>query len=225
VLAQSETLGATAALHALTLGEIETAVEILEQGRAVFWSHHLRLRGDFNTLPTELSLQLEYITQRLQLIAPPQLNESHDVNESNAAIEKYLSSQRHLKEEFEALILKTREGPGLERFMLPNAFDSLARTAHSFPVVTFITNSDACMAIIMRPKGSPLTVLLSNFSQEHARQIVTKIHANNKFHRGSISHRALKKASFMAVSADNALEELWSCAIKPVIQRLKLLVS
>jgi hypothetical protein len=29
----------------------------------------------------------------------------------------------------------------------------------------------------------------------------------------------------MAVSADNALEELWSCAIKPVIQQLKLLVS
>ena len=51
-LAKSDELAANGSAHALTLAEPRIAIELLEQGRAVFWLQHLGLRTKFNALPS-----------------------------------------------------------------------------------------------------------------------------------------------------------------------------
>jgi len=76
VLAKAENLATGAASQALEMSRADDAIELLEQGRAVFWSQCLRLQTHFTELPQDLALSL-YVTSRqleqapTRVVAPP----------------------------------------------------------------------------------------------------------------------------------------------------------
>ena len=59
-LADADKLAVNGAAHALILEQPQLAIELLEQGRAVFWSQHLRLRTAFDALPSQLHQELRF---------------------------------------------------------------------------------------------------------------------------------------------------------------------
>jgi hypothetical protein len=105
-----------AAARSVLLGRESQALELLEEGRGVFWAQALHLRtsafenvpqGDCQELQRLLRL-LEHSGRRVKLL-----------KQNAAQRERDLEKRRQLNEEAEALIFKIRGYTGLDRFLLP----------------------------------------------------------------------------------------------------------
>jgi hypothetical protein len=111
-----------AAARAILLGRKSQALEMLEQGRGVFWAQTLHLRTTaFDNVPQEDSQEL----QRLFRLLDSSARRVRNSDQSAAQRECDLERRRQLNEQAEALILKVRGYTGLDRFLLPPTFDDL----------------------------------------------------------------------------------------------------
>jgi hypothetical protein len=110
---------------ALWLGEPVKVLEMLEEGRGLFWDQALRLRAsDLDTIPTEDRRVLEKLLSSLE-------NESNRVFRSSLQMdtlerERDMERRRVLAEQAEALISKIRGYPGHNRFLLSPSLSELA---------------------------------------------------------------------------------------------------
>jgi hypothetical protein len=127
-----------AAAWAMLLGKVSQAVQMLEQGRGVFWTQAIHLRGTaFEGGPHDDCQELQQMIRLLE-------HGAHRVEiqrQSVAQHERELERRRQLNESVQALILKIRGYPGLDRFLLPPAFDSLfsAEECPSLVITSFFS--------------------------------------------------------------------------------------
>jgi hypothetical protein len=121
-VAGSDEIPRNAAARALLFDRVPQAVEMLEEGRGVFWSQALCLStSGFDGVPDNDRQEL----QRLLRLLEHGARRLEKFNQSEIHRERELETQRRLNEEAEALISKIRNEPGLERFLLPPAFIAL----------------------------------------------------------------------------------------------------
>jgi hypothetical protein len=145
-----EATGVAAALHALALSQPETAFELLEQGRGVFWAQSLRTRASIDTLPSDYSTELKDLFQALQL--SDRLQNFHQRSRKETILEPAWSNaavtrRRRQGERVEALLAEIRTMPSFERFLMPDPFSLLAGAAANGPVVVLLSLGSACEAI------------------------------------------------------------------------------
>jgi tetratricopeptide (TPR) repeat protein len=111
-----------AAARAMLRGCLPQAVEMLEQGRGVFWTQTLRLRTTaFENVPEDDCHELQRILRLLEHGARRAESSEQSADKRDRALEQ----RRQLNEAVQALISKIREYPGLDRFLLLPAFDAL----------------------------------------------------------------------------------------------------
>jgi hypothetical protein len=186
-------------------GALETAVVLMEQGRAVFWTqlahiqtplHEISAAGDMGK-----ALAAEFKEVSLHLRA--MLESSEDKT----------SQIRQLTMKRDDVISHIRMLPDFSRFLLPPLFSDLQQAAEDGPVIIVNVGQRSCDAMIILSAKDPVHVPL-----DIARAAVLELS---------------KKFEYLirdAGSSDNQLYEieivsvlctLWECVVGPIVETLR----
>ncbi|EIN08479.1 hypothetical protein PUNSTDRAFT_68531 [Punctularia strigosozonata HHB-11173 SS5] len=209
------------AAFALRLSRPETALEILEQGRAIFWTHTLRLRSPFDAVPKELRDELLSLARQLEHVT-----DASQYTEDAKLIETEAARRRQQSEDFDSLLQKVRALPGLERVLLPDEFPVLCKAAERGPVVVLVSSPFARHAVIMTPSGEVISIALGItdvWLVEAGAVWIEKV----KEARSNMGVR-LKVSKVSTASrprynnAEEVLRRLWIDVVHPVLETLGL---
>lgn len=208
-----------AASLALSLGKSESALELLEEGRAVFWQQYLRLRTSFEGLPTELAEELRDTCRKLE--------QSNEDATSKAMQDTQAASKRHLGEHLEDLLQRARCLPGLERFLLHNAYDTLRQAASKGPVIVLVPGRHNSQVIVVdNSKDAAESVLLPGVSSDVLAKMAFTLKIDNVNRQTETSSRAIRQNRGQGQHRlAEVLQDLWYKVIFPIIQHLGINVS
>jgi tetratricopeptide (TPR) repeat protein len=222
-VAGTDRIARNAASRAMLVSRVSMAVEILEEGRGVFWTQTLHLRTTaFERVPTHDREEL----QRLLLLLDGAVHEASTSDPSAAQRERELGRRRHLNEQAQSLIAKIRGYPGLNRFLLPSAFDAVfASLPDGFVVIVNSADLAQHTLLLHRPSGLATSVGLefphTGFDSASLKAKLPRDGAST-FDVGS--PRAMRLSSGETDSLDYVLRILWTSIVWPVINRLGLKV-
>jgi hypothetical protein len=223
----TDRIARNAASRAVLVGRVSVAIEALEEGRGVFWTQTLHLRTTaFDGVPRDDREEL----QRLLLLLDRASNGAETSELSAAQRERELESRRHMNELAEALIAKIRCYPGLNRFLLPSAFDAVSASLPDGFVV-IVNSSDVAHHALILERSTGLATSLdldlprarfdSAVLREKLSRDATALHG--QYYRED--SRAMRIDKGAGDSYDNVLGLLWTSIVRPVINRLRLQVS
>lgn len=233
----SEKVASRGACHALVLQEPTLAVELLEEGRAVFWAQALRLRTQFDDLRDvdpaladdlrRISQELGsggHITHGLPLQPTSYMDDNARVQESIAA------HRRELSERFDDCLSRARKLPGFDRFLLGSTSSMLSEVAARGPVILLVASElSGCHAIIIAKPGHveqlPLPVTEDELSQL-AFEMKENVYLRSKDGSSSGGRGAMLSAVIgLTASQKEYLRQLWIAIVEPICVRLKLKVG
>ena len=219
-LYRSSSLASDAATWALLFQSPHNAIEILEEGRAVFWTQALYLKGSFDSLPSDFGGRLKSIAQCLR--APSLAEPSPSSTES--------LRRRKLQGDWAKILGELREVPGFEYFLSRKPFFELSKAAAWGIIVVLIASTHGCNAIIMRPKDpSPLRVALEmNLRQAtRLRDWWMGILSASQIQRQrgpSLLARRESPQRLIDNEMHRVLVGIWDDIVKPVLDNLNLTV-
>jgi hypothetical protein len=219
----TDRIARNAASRAVLADRDSMAIETLEEGRGVFWTQTLHLRTTaFEGVPDDDREEL----QRLLLLLDRATHGTQTSELSAAQLERELGSRRHLNEQAQSLIAKIRNYPGLNRFMLPSAFDAVFASLPDGFVVIVNTSEVAHHALLLhRPTGLATSVGLDfpHIGFDSA-SLKAKLPRDGASTFDVDSSRAMRLSSGEEDSLDYVLRLLWTSIVWPVIDRLGLKV-
>jgi tetratricopeptide (TPR) repeat protein len=215
-LSGCEELSRTAAVRALLLNQCEKAVELLEEGRGVFWCESLRVRRTvMDGLPVEEREDLERALRILEQGIPAE--PGHSVARRAVEVEQ----RRQVFEGLEVIISRIRARPGWGRFLMPRSFDSLLQRLPEGFVVVIISSPIGCHALILNKatelrKSIPLIIPWGG---------VSSALLHNSLPRGTVmadseDSRGMRLRVAPSLTLETTLATLWKAVLKPVIEVL-----
>ncbi|KAF8429868.1 CHAT domain-containing protein [Boletus edulis BED1] len=178
------------------------AVELLEQGRSVFWSQLSRLRFPLDDVmasgPVGMLLADEF-TQLASLIRIALNSPGGDQH----------GRLCHLNVEMQGIIINIRELPGLSRFLLPSLFSELQRAASGGPVIIVNASQYSCDALVVLLDRDPVHIPLQ-IAQASVRNLSEELHASTE--------RANKVD--VTRKLGSLLRNLWDQVVSPIVDFL-----
>ena len=181
------------------------AVELLEQGRGVFWSQLTRLRSPLDDVmvssPAGKMLANEF-TWLVSMI--------HDALRDSPCTDQH-ERVCHLNLEMQRVVNNIRELPGLSRFLLPLLFSDLRCAASGGPVI--IVNASkyySCDALIVLLDQDPVHIPLE-ITQESVRDLSMELRTLTA-HAGRVN---------MAGGLASFLRKLWDEIVSPIVDFLQ----
>ena len=131
------------ASHHVRTGQLEQAVEVLEQGRLLLWSEMRGFHTSTDRLRAadpDLAERLAAINQELEILTTSNrgvgmYDGEVEGDERMAQLPDPMEKQKELLKERDALISEIRGFSGLENFLLPLSFDALRSAASHGPVI------------------------------------------------------------------------------------------
>jgi tetratricopeptide (TPR) repeat protein len=222
-LVGTDRIARNAASRAVLVGRVSMAIETLEEGRGVFWTQTLHLRAPaFEGVPKDDCEEL----QRLLLLLDHATHGTDTSELSAVQRERELGRRRHLDEQAQSLIAKIRGSPGLNRFLLPSAFDTVFASLPDGFVVIVNTSDVAHHALLLhRPTGLATTVGLDfPHTGFDSASLKAKLPRDGASTFDVDNSRAMRLSSGEEESLDYVLRLLWTSIVWPVITRLGLKV-
>jgi tetratricopeptide (TPR) repeat protein len=219
----TDRMARNAASRAVLVGRVFMAIETLEEGRGVFWTQTLHLRTTaFEGVPRDDREEL----LRLLLLLDGATHGAETSELSAAQHERELGRRRHLNEQAQSLIAKIRGYPGLNRFLLPSAFDAVFASLPDGFVVIVNTSEVAHHALLLhRPTGLATSVGLDlPHTSFDSASLKAKLPRDGASTFDVDSSRAMRLSSGEEDSLDYVLRLLWTSIVWPVINRLGLKV-
>jgi tetratricopeptide (TPR) repeat protein len=225
----SDEISRNAATRALLLGRVSQAVEMLEEGRGIFWSQALRLRASgLDDVPELDRLKLQSLFRALDDGARGLTSAS--AQQSPAHREQALESQRQLNLQAEALIAQIRSYSGLQRFLMPAAFDMLLRTLpHGFVIIVNASSLGCHALLLSRDHGSvenlelplpqSLNIELSTIRASLPRDV------SSETQNVMAASRAMRICRAEPQGFEDLLAMLWTTVVNPIVRKLGLKVS
>jgi CHAT domain-containing protein/tetratricopeptide (TPR) repeat protein len=180
------------------------AVELLEQGRGVFWSQLTRLRStplDDVVASSPAGKMLADEFTRLALLIRNALN-SPDPNQHERVCRLNLKLQ--------SVVINIRNLPSLSRFLLPSLFPDLQHAASRGPVIIVSASEYSCDALIVFFDRDPVHISLQ-VTQEDVRDLSTELH--------TLTVRA--RRADMTKELAFFLRKLWDQIVSPIVDCLK----
>jgi tetratricopeptide (TPR) repeat protein len=227
-LSGAEMISRNAATLAIAAGHDTEAVEMLEEGRGVFWSQALRLRAtELDCLPTQNAQELRRLLQML---------ESGGVRDESIGTvqrERLVERRRRLSNAAESLIANIRSRPGMSRFLLPPAFFSLVQSLPESGFVVVLVTSDLGHRTLVLNRAQGVVASLGiappegGFFSEAVRVSLPRdggAHTEDKNISRSIGVSG-KAKQVPKEPLDQTLAHLWTLIVKPVIDKLNLQAS
>jgi hypothetical protein len=228
-VAGSDEIARNAAARALLFDRVPQAVEMLEEGRGVFWSQALCLStSGFDGVPDNDRQEL----QRLLRLLEHGARRLENSTQSEIHRERELKTRRRLNEQAEALISKIRKQPGLGRFLLPPTFMALfSALPDGFVVIVNASKLGHHALLLHRVTGVATSLELKPACADFDTATLSaklprdgRLHAEND---GWNDTRAMRLVRGKADSdpLDDMLRLLWTSIVQPVIDKLRLQVS
>jgi tetratricopeptide (TPR) repeat protein len=229
-MAGLDEIARNAATRAIMQGHLTQSMELLEEGRCVFWSQTLRIRANgFDGVPENDRQELEHLL--LLLDHGTRRLEGADYS-TVMQRERDLESQRQLNEAAEIVISRIRTYPGLSRFLMPASFDTLFGTLpNGFAVVVNTSKLGQHALLLNRTAGLADTLELKT---THAGLDLATLRARmprdmspvmQEERHGRPNVRAMRLDSGQAGTFDEVLTLLWTNVVYPVVHKLRLKVS
>ena len=179
------------------------AVELLEQGRGVFWSQLTRLHSPLDEVivsgPAGKMLADEFT--RLTLLIRNALNSPGPDQHERLC---------RLNLELQRVVTDIRNLPGLSRFLLPSLFPDLQHAASGGPVIIVNASNYSCDALIVFLDRDPVHIPLQ-ITQRDVRNLSAELRTLNVRAMGDDVTREL--ASF--------LRKLWDRIVSPIVECLQ----
>ncbi|KAJ7719833.1 CHAT domain-containing protein [Mycena metata] len=214
-------LASEAAASAIEDGRLDTAIELLEQGRTMLWS---RMRGyrhpidDLRAVNTSLadqfrtaSAELEHtalaLQQRFTVFPPTSINSPSQV--SNIQIDSRLRDHRILSENWTRILNDIREVDGFADFLRTPSLSTLRAVASEGPVILVNVAQGRCDAIIIHQDSSPHLVPLPESTTALFDHLTTQLWDSS----GSEHAHRVKQLTVV-------LRELWRAVVHPVVEAL-----
>jgi hypothetical protein len=137
-------------------GDLAAAVELVEQGRAVFWTQMVRFRTLSASGGEALAKEFMQLSFSLR-------------HAFNVSTEKQSKNTQKLTMQLDDAISRIRMLPGLSRFLLPQLFSNLQKAAKDGPVIIVNASQYSYDALIIMstqdPVHIPLNVTQAEFSE------------------------------------------------------------
>jgi hypothetical protein len=215
-LSGSDRLGRAAAMRAMYLGQLTTAVEAFEEGKAVFWSQSLRLRSAaLDILP---AADRDNLTHLFNLLEQGGARFTGNVQD-RADMEQRTEGRRHLNNQANRFIEKIRLRPGFDRFLKIPQFEKLAQAAKSGFVVALIANSQCCFAVVIQANEAPQCVVLPrSLCGDGLHKLSVQVSGSGM--RDSLDRGIVREQVHTRVP----LAQMWHTIVEPVLRRLSLQV-
>jgi tetratricopeptide (TPR) repeat protein len=227
-VARSESVSCYAAARALLLGRANEAVEMLEEGRGVFWSQTLYLRAyGLEDVPVDDRQELQQIFHTLQ-------NDNEIQKASSEDRDRVLEERRQLSLRADAVIARIRGYPGLERFLLPPAFSALMGSMpDGFVVILNASQLVHHALLIDRKAGLAKSFALKSPGDDF---VYAKLHTRLPRDLGAslstedaedeVDSRGIGIASKRSAKQgfEGALAKLWVIIVQPILEKLGLQV-
>jgi tetratricopeptide (TPR) repeat protein len=219
-LSGAETISRDAATRAIAAGRNKEAVEMLEEGRGVFWSQALRLRAkNLDLLPANDAQELRRLFRMLEL------GSMHDESMGKLQREQSLEERRRVSNAAEALITEIRSRPGLSHFLLPPAFSSLVQSLPETGFVVILVTSKLSHYALVLDRTNARTTSLELFPPEGGflsevvqASLPRDSNASTQDKTASRAFGISKKANRRQHEPlDLVLAQLWISIVKPVI--------
>ncbi|KAJ7661930.1 CHAT domain-containing protein [Mycena polygramma] len=212
-------LSSEAAASAIDAGRLDSAVELLEQGRTMLWSrmrgyrhpiHDLRavdeaLADRFQSTSAQLERTALAVGQRSTLFSSAALDESS----ASDPIDVRLREHRILSEKWTKILNQVRLVSGFANFLRTPRFDTLRVAAEDGPIILLNVGETRCDAIIIRAQTSPHLVPLPDASSALFDQLAVQL-------RESLSADHDRRSKGLIV----VLRELWKTIVQPVVVQL-----
>ncbi|MEU7587272.1 CHAT domain-containing protein [Micromonospora sp. NPDC049230] len=201
------------AAAALNCGQADTAVTLLEQGRAVMWNHLLNTHTDLDTVRAfdpELADELTTVRETL---------DSYDRTATAPAGAAGLdpADQVALAERWRGLLAAARRLPGLGHFLDTADLATLRPEEGSGPVVLVNLSPWRCDAIIVDHRQTRVIPLTTTMDQA--------VDVTVTYEKALLRHAAQRRLSSraaMEVTITDTLQWLWDVITEPVLRALGL---
>ncbi|KAG1894785.1 TPR-like protein [Suillus fuscotomentosus] len=184
-------------------GALTTAVELVEQGRAVFWTQLARFRTSLDELSVSgdagiaLAEEFKRLSFRLR-------------NAFDQSTEDQSPQIRPLTMQWDEVVSRIRMLPDFSRFLLPPLFSDLQKAAEDGPVIIVNASQRSCDALIIHSAGGPVHVPL-DITQAEVFESSSELQSLAE--QFGSSDCELKLVSI--------LRKLWNDVIDPVVQALR----
>jgi tetratricopeptide (TPR) repeat protein len=217
----SDEIARNGAARAIISGDFSQSVEMLEEGRGVFWSQSLHLQtGGFEGVPEE---EREKLLQLMRLLGNGARRlERHDQTADQR--EQDFETCRRLNDKAETLILEIRALPGLDRFLLPPAFASLFSALPDGFVVVINASRLGYHGLLCNRATRLATSIKLNPDRSGLDPAILRAKLPRDMESGSQT-RGMRLNSGGSGSLQAVLSLLWSDIVQPIISKLGLQVG
>ncbi|MFI6132360.1 CHAT domain-containing protein [Micromonospora sp. NPDC051141] len=211
-LAETAGVAGVAAALALTAGQPERALELLEQARGVLLGRRLAARGGLAALwLADPDLAREYVRLRREMDAPEPGGRGADLGADDGG--------RDREAEWTALLRRVRALPGLADFLRPATAAELLAGVGEEPVVVITPSLYRCDALVLR-RGRLAVLPLPELTLRTATENVDRLRtATGQAHDPGV--RARDRLAAQQVVRE-ILDWLWQVAVRPVLDHLGL---
>jgi hypothetical protein len=238
-LSQACGLASDACSYAVRKEALDTAVEFLNAGRAVFWSQALHLRPPIDNLAKrepQLASKLREVSNALEAAAFS--DEDHLTSDILRTVsdEQRAQRARQLADERDELLTSIRKLTGFEDFLLPKPISKLRAASTGGPVILLNASEYGCDALLMKQDGIDHVPL--ELSHDEVRDLTIAMHATllpmdfdseNLAAARRTVHRLLRegRAPYLSSSRlsrndelQQVLEILWIHVVNPILLKL-----
>ncbi|OAX38220.1 hypothetical protein K503DRAFT_850105 [Rhizopogon vinicolor AM-OR11-026] len=191
-------------------GALTTAVELVEQGRAVFWTQLARFRTPLDDLSVSgdtgrsLAEEFEQLSFRFR-------------NMFDASTGDRSPQIRQLTMQWDDVISRIRALPGFSRFLLPPMFSDLQKAAEAGPVIIVNVSQHSCDALIILSAQDPVHIPL-DIARTEVSELSSEFQSLTE--RGGSSHDQLELQNIVGV-----LRKLWDRIVGPIVQALREIIQ
>jgi tetratricopeptide (TPR) repeat protein len=212
----SRGVASDAASCAIDLDKPELAIELLDQGRTVFWTQTSELRTELSDLRSskpELAEQLDRVRQALDQDSFSERAASTGETEGpETVVQRY----HRLAEEWDALVGQVRRIRGFETFLLRTPFQRLRDAAQAGPVVVLNASQFRCDALIVTSAGPVKVIPLVDLNLQTATQLVTTL--RNNLHLFRLKELSAKELDTFTLFP--TLRKLWTSICVPILPHI-----
>jgi tetratricopeptide (TPR) repeat protein len=211
-----KSLASDAAACAIEDGRLETAVELLEQGRSILWSRLSGYRRPLDKLREfdgELAKEFEKISRQLESTA---VSFAVPEGELGTSTEDEAQKYRLLSESWNRVVARIRQIPEFSTFLEAEPFANLQKAAVNGPVIIVNISEYRSDALIIRNTGKPILVRLPDATPD-AIQIVSMRLAQT-LKRDSHDERRDHEVA-------KILREIWGLIVSSVVGPLRGIVA